>query len=63
MFNPLKRKIGRWASDKAFAYYKTQTDTEGKPGSYKDLPRYLEILSNWYSGNRLHHRWVIRSKR
>lgn len=58
-------RIGQWASRKAFAYYKTQTDKKGRPGSYKGLPRYLEVLVNWgYKRhsilNSIKYRWVIR---
>lgn len=58
----LRHRVGKWASDKSFAYYKTQTDTEGRPGSYKNLPRYLEILVNWGKEDPLLHRWVIRGR-
>jgi hypothetical protein len=61
----LRGRIGRWASDKSFAYYKNQTDANGKLGSYLGLPRYIEVLVNWgYSRNSLkdslRYRWVIR---
>ncbi len=63
----LRWKIGHWASNKAHAYYKSQYDpSTGYMGSYKDLPRYLEILVGWgYNGWTLRqalfqYRWVIR---
>lgn len=64
----LRTRIGKWASDKSFAYYKTQTDTDGKPGSYKNLPRYLEVLVSWGSQRHslkdsLKSHWVIRGKK
>lgn len=47
MFNKkIRWPIGKWASNKAFAYYKSTSSNPSKR-TYQGVPRYLVILLTW----------------
>lgn len=46
-----KARTGQWAAARAGAYYRTHN------GTFKGLPRYIEILANW-PDHSWRRRWV-----